>query len=115
MSDYTIDISVFTELQDAAGSDFVEELVATFLKETPGILAELRTAAQSNDHDQFRRAAHSIKSNAGTFGAVCLADLARQMELSGLQPELESNEARVAALDAAFQNAASALKSIVNG
>ena len=115
MSDDTIDLSVFTELQDAAGSDFIEELVTTFLEETPGILAELKTAAQSDDQDQFRRAAHSVKSNASTFGAVQLAELAREMELDGLQAEMETNEARIAALNETFTKAASALKSIING
>ncbi|NKB53945.1 MAG: histidine kinase [Rhizobiaceae bacterium] len=115
MSDDTIDLSVFTELQDAAGADFIEELVSTFLEETPGILSELKTAAQSNDQDQFRRAAHSIKSNASTFGAVQLAELAREMELGGLREEMDTNETQIAALDVAFQSAASALKSIING
>ena len=64
MVDGVIDMSVFNELQKATGADFIQELVTTFLEETPGILAELKSAAKTGEQDQFRRAAHSIKSNA---------------------------------------------------
>ena len=34
--------------------------------------------------DAFRRAAHSLKSNANTFGATKLGTLARDLELTGV-------------------------------
>ena len=37
MTDATIDATTFAELQDAAGSDFVAELIATFLEEAAGV------------------------------------------------------------------------------
>ena len=37
-----------------------------------------------DDADRFRRAAHSLKSNSNTFGALRLAALARELELNGL-------------------------------
>jgi histidine phosphotransfer protein HptB len=84
MSDSRIDAAVFGELEEAAGADFVGELVGTFLEEAPGMLAALRSAQASASADDFRRAAHSLKSNANTFGATALAELARSLELGGL-------------------------------
>ena len=82
-----IDLSVFNELKEATGPDFIKELVETFFEEAPGILAELSGAAKAGDVDQFRRAAHSLKSNGSVFGAHKLAELARQLELSGFEAD----------------------------
>ena len=79
-----IDHAAFAELQDSAGAEFVAELVDTFLEEAPHMLAELRATATTVRPDAFRRAAHSLKSNANTFGATRLATLARDLELDGI-------------------------------
>ena len=79
-----IDPATFAELQAAAGADFVRELIDTFLEEAPPMLAELSDARASDRAEAFRRAAHSLKSNASTFGALTLAAMARDLELQGL-------------------------------
>ena len=110
MGDGPIDRSVFTELQEATGADFVEELVMTFMDETPTILDELKNAAASGEQDRYRRAAHSIKSNASIFGAHELAEMARRMELEGLKPDLELNKAGLAAIKLEFERTIAALR-----
>ena len=72
MNAAVIDPATFAELQDTAGAEFVAELVDTFLEEAPGMLAELRSARAEGDAERFRRAAHSLKSNSHTFGALSL-------------------------------------------
>ena len=84
MADAVIDAATFAELQEAAGAEFVGELIGTFLEEAPQMLAELRAAQAAGAADDFRRAAHSIKSNANTFGALRLGEMARELELGGL-------------------------------
>jgi HPt (histidine-containing phosphotransfer) domain-containing protein len=79
-----IDAATFVELQESAGADFVAELVDTFLEEAPRMLAELRATATTGRPEAFRRAAHSLKSNANTFGATRLGALARDLELNGV-------------------------------
>jgi HPt (histidine-containing phosphotransfer) domain-containing protein len=84
MENAVIDPHTFDELQANAGADFVAELVDTFGEEAPPLLAEMRHALASGAAERFRRAAHSIKSNSGTFGAARLAAMARALELDGL-------------------------------
>jgi len=48
------------------------------------MLAELRATAATGRPEAFRRAAHSLKSNANTFGATHLGTLARDLELNGV-------------------------------
>jgi histidine phosphotransfer protein HptB len=108
----TIDTSVFNELQSSTGNDFVSELVTTFLEEAPGLLAELRGAAAARDVDCYRRAAHSLKSNAQTFGATRLGVLARELEQAPLGGNEAQNSKALAALEAEYAKAAAALTAL---
>ena len=105
-----IDPAVLSELQDAAGHDFVVELVQTFAEEAPALLTELRQAQHDHAADRFRRAAHSLKSNSNTFGATRLAELARTLELGGMPAgtvELDALDAEYARTIAALETLAS--------
>jgi HPt (histidine-containing phosphotransfer) domain-containing protein len=106
MSNDPIDDATFAELQDTAGAEFVGELVGTFLEEAPQMLADLRAAQAAASADGFRRAAHSIKSNANTFGALRLGEMARDLELGGLL----ADTAPVDALQAEYERVAAALQ-----
>ena len=111
MAESEIDLPTFEELKESAGDEFVTELVGTFLEEAPPMLAELRSARAAGSTERFRRAAHSLKSNSLTFGAVRLGALARELELGALP----ADDAALDALDAAFARAAAALKALCNG
>jgi HPt (histidine-containing phosphotransfer) domain-containing protein len=115
MNEHPIDQAVYSELQTTTGVEFVAELVDTFLEEAPGMLAELRSARADGNAERFRRAAHSLKSNANTFGAVSLAAQARALELKGLDAEPARDEAALAALEAEHTRTAAALRALRNG
>jgi len=82
--DAVIDSAAWTELEQTAGADFVGELVQTFLEEGPVMLQQLRDAHAAGQADDFRRSAHSLKSNGLTFGALGFAAKARALEQGGL-------------------------------
>jgi HPt (histidine-containing phosphotransfer) domain-containing protein len=115
MSESVIDQNIYAELQSTAGAEFLAELVDTFLEEAPGMLAELRSARVRGDAESFRRAAHSLKSNGNTFGAVKLAAMARELELAGLNAEPAHDLDALSALDAEYACAAAALKELCSG
>ena len=111
MTEPTIDLATFKELQDTAGADFVVELVSTFLEEAPTMLAELSSAQAAQAADRFRRAAHSLKSNSHTFGAVALGEMARALELGGLT----ADTAPIDEIAAEYERVAAALKRLSHG
>jgi HPt (histidine-containing phosphotransfer) domain-containing protein len=115
MDELVIDSAVYAELRATTGAEFVAELVDTFLEEGRGMLAELRGARADGNAEVFRRAAHSLKSNGNTFGALKLAALARDLELKGLDAEPGRDAAALAALEAEFARAAAELKILRNG
>ena len=75
-----IDKATFDELKQMSGEDFIGELIDAFLDDTPTMLGAMRTALETNDIESFRRNAHSFKSNANTFGATELGELAKELE-----------------------------------
>ena len=106
-----VDLPTFTELQANTGADFVAELVLTLVAEAPGMQAELRAAWAAGSADRFRRAAHALKSNALSFGALRLGQAARLLELGGLPP----STAPLDDLDARCHEALAALQALARG
>lgn len=111
MNPNVIDETVLRELEATTGEEFAAELIETFLQEAPVMVGELKAAAGAGDAEGFRRAAHSIKSNASTFGLQALAEVARGLETGGL----ESGTSLLDALDAEYARAATALRERLNG
>ena len=109
MAEQAIDPATFEELTATTGADFVRELVATFLAEAPRMLDELRRAFADGDAERFRRMAHSLKSNANTFGATRLGAMARELELGGLAPSQDAGSAPLDALALEYARVAEAL------
>ena len=115
MDELVIDSAVYAELRDTTGAEFMAELVDTFLEEGPGMLAELRGARADGNADRFRRAAHSLKTNGNTFGALKLAARARELELKGPDAESARDAAALATLEAEYARAVAELKALRNG
>jgi HPt (histidine-containing phosphotransfer) domain-containing protein len=105
-----IDSPTLRALQDTAGTEFVSELAATFLEDAPRMLADLRSAFEASDAERFRRAAHSLKSNALTFGALPLAARARALEVGGVASVRTQGGDPVGELEAEYARAAAALE-----
>jgi HPt (histidine-containing phosphotransfer) domain-containing protein len=109
MGQPTIDRATFDELRETAGAEFVVELVDTFLAEAPAMLNDLRSALAASNADRFRRAAHSLKSNGNTFGALTLGAMARELELTGLVAARDAGGATLDALAQEYARVAAAL------
>jgi HPt (histidine-containing phosphotransfer) domain-containing protein len=108
----TIDRATFDSLKQTAGAEFVAELVDTFLQEAPGMLDELRRSLAAQDADKFRRAAHSLKSNGNTFGALTLGAMARELELGGMAKAMERGGHPLDALVEEYARVAAALTAL---
>lgn len=77
----TIDRATFEELRQMSGPDFINELIDAFLDDAPRMISAMEAALAARDVESFRRNAHSLKSNANTFGAVELGELAKELEM----------------------------------
>ena len=106
-----IDMNTFNMLIESTGPEFINELIDTFLDDAPTLLAQMQTALATQDADSFRRAAHSMKSNAATFGAMELSTLARELEVFGKEKNLEIGN-RLEVMKEAFRQVEDQLKAL---
>jgi HPt (histidine-containing phosphotransfer) domain-containing protein len=110
-----VDRATFDELAANAGAAFARELVATFLADAPTMLAALRAAFDAGDATALRRTAHSLKSNAQTFGAFALGAKAKALEATGLDALRAAGGAPLAELEREYARAAGELAEIARG
>ena len=107
-----IDRAVLDELLDSLGGDreFLAELLDTFYDDTPQQLETIRQGLSSGDAEVVRRAAHSIKSNSATFGAMHLHGLCKALEDKGKVGDLEGAAELTAAIEEEYQRVKSELQ-----
>ncbi|MEP6759331.1 MAG: response regulator, partial [Actinomycetota bacterium] len=81
-ADQTIETDVLARLSEGVGGDaaFVSELIEQFVTDAPALVAAARAGIETSDEAEVRRAAHTLKSNAATFGARQLAERCRALE-----------------------------------
>lgn len=95
-----VDRAALDELVAMTGGDraFLVELIDTFSTDAAGLLADLEAAADSGDDAAMMRPAHSLKSNAASFGAHQLAELCRSVEHDAREGGVPDAVTRVAAI-----------------
>jgi GAF domain-containing protein/DNA-binding response OmpR family regulator/HPt (histidine-containing phosphotransfer) domain-containing protein len=94
-----VDRSVVDRLSESMGGDpeFVADLIAQFVADTPGLVEAARAGLRDGKEDEVRRAAHTLKSNAATFGAndlqtrsKALEDAAKSGALDGASEQIQA-------------------------
>lgn len=77
-----IDPKALNDLQNLIGGrrDDLVELIRDFLDDAPAQIAAMAAAAEAQDADTARRAAHSLKSNSRDLGATAFAQLCATLE-----------------------------------
>jgi HPt (histidine-containing phosphotransfer) domain-containing protein len=89
--DGPIDEQVLTRLAEGTGGDaeFVSDLIQQFAVDGPELVVAARAAVGAGDAEAVRRAAHTLKSNAATFGANRLAEDSRSLEQTAKRGDLD--------------------------
>ena len=102
MPDTLIDKEAWERMKSMTGPAFLVELVDVFLKDSPELIKEMRGGLAAGDVERVRRAAHSLKSNAASFGADRLAGLSRDLEMIAKSGALEGAESKLSEVEAAY-------------
>jgi CheY-like chemotaxis protein len=108
-----VDASVLARLAESMGGDdaFVAELIEQFVTDSPALVAAARKGLETGDADEVRRAAHTLKSNAATFGANELADRSSRLEAAAKTGTLDDGLARIEAIAGELKRVHAALRS----
>ena len=102
-----LDAAAIGGLRELVGDDpeALAEVVDAFLEEGPLRVEELT----SDDPAVVGRAAHTLKSNAATFGATSLEALSRTLEAQARAQDLDNTGPLVAQITAEWERVAAAL------
>jgi CheY-like chemotaxis protein/HPt (histidine-containing phosphotransfer) domain-containing protein len=106
-----LDRAAFEQLRAAMGAGF-DELRSTFVEDSRELVGTMRRALGTKDADTFRRAAHSLKSNAASFGAMTLSALAKDLETLARSGSLDGAAARVERLAGECDRVARAVQEV---
>jgi HPt (histidine-containing phosphotransfer) domain-containing protein len=104
-----IDHATFEDLKQISGEDFINELIDAFLDDAPTMIQNMQSALEAKNIESFRRNAHSMKSNANTFGAMELGALAKELEFMAKENNLDIGN-RLEVLKEAYGKVAEELK-----
>jgi PAS domain S-box-containing protein len=85
----SLDDGALGNLRDLGGDEFLGEVIDAFLADAPAMLATLRRSLDSQNSEELRRAAHTLKSNGATLGAAEFAELCRALEQRAKAGELD--------------------------
>jgi HPt (histidine-containing phosphotransfer) domain-containing protein len=101
-----LDVDAIAALTDMLGgdADSLRELIDAFVEEAPARLAEARIGIDTGDAELAGRAAHTLKSNALTFGATRMAEVARQIETAARTGDLGAAAELLPMLEQAWVN-----------
>lgn len=110
MANDNVDRSVLQALKASVGEDYIGVMLETFLEETSQLMTDLQKSLSENDAEAFRRAAHSMKSNAATFGATRLSELAKELEVIARAGTLSEVGDRLGVLEEALKSASEEIK-----
>lgn len=73
-------IETLKSLNPDDNGEFLKEIIAIFLEDTPQRIAELESSLGKGDLPTFIRAAHSIKGSSSNMGAMVLRETAEALE-----------------------------------
>ncbi|HNS50841.1 MAG TPA: Hpt domain-containing protein [Anaerolineae bacterium] len=112
-----IDRAVLDSLLDSVGGDreFLVELLQVYFDDAPRLLASMRTALAAGSAEEFRRAAHSLKSNSASFGAMSLSRLSKGLEEMGKAGTLDGVAASLAQAEQEYARVRTALEAAAAG
>jgi PAS domain S-box-containing protein len=89
--------------------EFFREVAGVFLESYPAWLADLKSAAQADDAEKLRLAAHTLKGAVSHFGAAAVYESAGRLEQLGKDGRPRDAAAEIAALERSLDALRSAL------
>jgi len=88
------------------------ELITLFLEDTLELLAKMRESVAEGDAETLQRAAHTLKGNSATLGAMRLSGLCKELEFMGREGKLEGVVEKVAQIEAEYEKVKAVLESV---
>jgi len=109
MDNTIINESVFSQLLLDVGEDMLPALVAVFNEETTERISDLQALMVNVDNSKVAQSCHSIKSSAGTYGALIVQQHAEELEVMAKSNSTVEVQVKLPLLINSLQDAINAL------
>jgi HPt (histidine-containing phosphotransfer) domain-containing protein len=106
-------IDSLRELNPGDGGEFLREIVAIYVEDTPNRIADLKKSLAAGDLASFTRAAHTIKGSSSNVGAAVLRGVAERLEMLSKREGLGNLAPLIASCETEFARASEELRKIV--
>ena len=100
----------FREMDGPGGENLLDTLIATFLENTPAVLAQARAALALQSAPELARAAHALKGSCSNFGAEPMRLACQRLEQAAHAGVPADAAALLAAIEREFASARLALE-----
>ncbi len=109
-----LDPAALKNLREMIGdeSEFMVEMIDTFLADAARLLTTIRQAAESENAASLQLAAHTLKSNSADFGATTLSTLCKTLEAKGRTENLEGVTALLVGAETEYEIVKTALMTL---
>jgi HPt (histidine-containing phosphotransfer) domain-containing protein len=114
MSESLIDLDAWEVMKSMTDAAFLAELIDVFCIDTPELIEQMRAGLSGGDIELVRRAAHSLKSNSASFGAIRLTEAARELEMKAKGGSIDDGEAALARIEVAYASLRPVLEEMKN-
>src|SRR5438552_2293909 len=95
------------------GDEFLREIIAIYLEDTPLRIAELEQCLAAGDTPKFTRAAHSVKGSSANLGALTVRGAAEKIEHHSNKQGLDNVVGMIADLKNEFARAQAELSKLL--
>lgn len=114
MGEQIVDPKTWETMKAMVDPAFLSELIDEYLKDTPGQIEQMHRGLTAGDSELVGRAAHTLKSNSASFGALHLAELARDLEMQAKSGSLGRAVEKLADIESEFSRLVPALEALKN-
>ncbi len=98
----SVDTETLTMLKEVMEDDF-DTLITTYLEDVTTRLPQLKAALASQNCEDLRHGAHSLKGSSSNLGASPLAELCLKVEMLAKDGSVEGVESLLAQIETEFQ------------
>lgn len=100
--DKTVLSDIFSMSTDG-NKDLVQQVVKLYFESCPELIKKMHQAFEDKDKESLFKAAHSLKSSSANLGAMCLADVAKQIESLSRDGQLDKTHALLVVIDGYYK------------
>ncbi|BAQ65152.1 response regulator [Geminocystis sp. NIES-3709] len=113
-----LDVRVIAELREMIGEeDFEEvfsELINAYLEDSPKLIQGLINALENKNLSEIKINAHTLKSSSASLGAMKLADLSKEVELSIIKGDLTNSSRLISQIMSEYEQVENLMRQELN-